>query len=664
MRHAIAPPLAILLWVGVSAGQELKSTADIRSSSPQILVAAAAQEKDPTRKVEIVKRAAEILLTTDVVAQETDYALLLSLFRLAKDELAPHERFQLANQVSERKETAAIPYAAMRQKVALMYLAGVPLDRRAAEVAGWIESDETQLEGVWEAEFAWLYNSIADPQLTSGSFDAKWSGTLIAPRNGDYVFSISTVDVNAQWETFFIRNHWSVSIGGKEVLKAGVEEWNVDSAPVQLTAGQAVPISVQAEFEVSRPAVDALHAMLFWKGPGTAKQVIPTAALKNARGEPGLDAAYSVKLASGAEVINRVDPTIDFAWTTNRRVVFTHDKALQKLQETVWSRCMEPEYLEGCETGASPRHRHPFLYDLLLVECLTSPQRQAFLEELEQRPALLAKLSAKEAIAFFKAFRFGVEEAAIAAFGQWAGLHADEPPVMPAVASRQAFFDANRLEYHDLGRCIAVQCPAHKQELEEEWLVLDDGSCSLPVAYALAYAYQDAGRLDEWIKILQEQLDDRKIAGEIRVNWLIARASAEELSGVDPSFFTGGNEDVAAGWRWLAEADSIAKDEATSLRTAQELISRESALGQFPSAKSRLQAAQEELGQSEATPLLTDWIKKVEALEATSLASRKTESELAVELYMQEMQRRQAVAESRGDSAEVEKIGTQIEAAK
>jgi hypothetical protein len=612
-------------------------------------------------KAAIARHAANLFSTGDALTKESDYGVLVSLFKLATPELDPDEKFRLANQLSESAPALeTLPYLQLRQKVALMFLAGVPLSRRAEEVASWVEADKTGFDGVWEAELSWLYNSMADPQLRDGSFAVAWSGRITAPRTGDYVLSISPVNVNAEWRTFYIRNHWSISVGGREVLKATPKEWVTESAPVRLVAGQPVELTAATDFEVSRHAIDAIHAMLLWQGPGLAKQVIPASALSTSGGKSGLDAQYKVKLSSGAQTVSRIDPAIDFAWITDRRVVFAHDAAVNKLRAHVWSRCMDPEFLSHCESPTSPRHRHPFLHDLLLVECLSSSQRQAFLEELQRRPELLAPLDARQAINFYKAFRFGADEAAIDVLGQWAQLSADLASVLPNSATSQDYFTANRHHFHDLGRCIAVQSPGHMKRLEEDYLISEDGGCSLPAAYMLAYAYQDQGRIADWLSQLKERLEDRELVGDIRLNWLIALAMAQEIAGVDPSFFTGGNENVSAGIRWLDEAHSIADSEENRWRTAKELICREVAQGQFKSAVSRMSSAASSIKSAAPSTDVARIRQAVGVIEQAAASAEQSEEEVALELHVKELARRQQNAVAQGRSEEAGRLQSLI----
>lgn len=52
--------------------------------------------------------------------------------------------------------------------------------------------------------------------------------------------------------------------------------------------------------------------------------------------------------------------------------------------------------------------------------------------------------------------------------------------------------------------------------LEQEYLVLADGRCALPVAYICAYGYWDQERIGEWVTQLDVRLADDQLTGDRR----------------------------------------------------------------------------------------------------------------------------------------------------
>jgi hypothetical protein len=153
--------------------------------------------------------------------------------------------------------------------------------------------------------------------------------------------------------------------------------------------------------------------------------------------------------------------------------------------------------------------------------------------------------------------------------GAWAQLHSDECPVLAV-----DFHGANRAVYQGLARRIVGQYRPHLETLEQQYLQLPDGGCALPVAYSLAYGYWMDGRIEEWIAQLEARLADAQLSGDERVNWLLARAQAEEIRSSPPGQHWFSLDRFLAGRGWIEEATLVADSEPVRLRAFQELAAR------------------------------------------------------------------------------------------
>ena len=165
--------------------------------------------------------------------------------------------------------------------------------------------------------------------------------------------------------------------------------------------------------------------------------------------------------------------------------------------------------------------------------------------------------------------RIGAPDQSVQVVGLWAQAHADDAPVLSV-----DYFLTNRGVYRELARKMGSQYPPHLQALEQEYLVLADGRCSLPVAYACAYGYWDQGRIEQWIDQLEARLANEELTGDTRVNWLLARAQAEEIR-TSPAYQHWFTQDrFVAGRGWIEEATLVAQTEPARLRAFQELAAR------------------------------------------------------------------------------------------
>jgi mono/diheme cytochrome c family protein len=118
----------------------------------------------------------------------------------------------------------------------------------------------------WDRQVAFDWEGLApDPRLDSGAFAVTWSGTLVTPLPGEFLFAV------------FTQGRVSLRIDGRQVL-AGERAnpgWIVGSA-VGLS-GQDVPLSL--EFTKTGPQASV---RLFWSGPGFPLEPLPGRALESA----------------------------------------------------------------------------------------------------------------------------------------------------------------------------------------------------------------------------------------------------------------------------------------------------------------------------------------------------------------------------------------------
>src|SRR5262249_38799214 len=148
------------------------------------------------------------------------------------------------------------------------------------------------------------------------SFSVQWNGMINPPSTGDFTFSISPINVNSTDPKSPINLTMSVSVGGNVVLNATPTNWGNQSKPVTLTAGQPVVLQVNVAAKVRSIPDGELHAVLYWQGPGISKSLVPAGNLTTAGGGAGLTATYSWTSNGQTQTVSRVEPSIDWAWTT------------------------------------------------------------------------------------------------------------------------------------------------------------------------------------------------------------------------------------------------------------------------------------------------------------------------------------------------------------
>ncbi len=168
-------------------------------------------------------------------------------------------------------------------------------------------------------DFNWNSGS-PDARVNSDKFSAEWTGQILAPETGSYIFTTKSDDGIAVW------------VNGQQLIN----DWNnhatrQDSGKIILQAGQKYDIKVDY-FENSGGAV----AQLFWTTPTQAQKIIPQSYLyssvtpappvlpttpapapaSTAPTGDGLKGQYfnSVNLDASSLALTRIDSTLNFAW--------------------------------------------------------------------------------------------------------------------------------------------------------------------------------------------------------------------------------------------------------------------------------------------------------------------------------------------------------------
>ncbi|MCA9077795.1 MAG: hypothetical protein KDA93_22400 [Planctomycetaceae bacterium] len=605
------------------------------------------------------QHAANVLL--DLIDTEQDYSVLAKLQRIGRrvfhKDAEKKEQLKAAVRAREDDWTGR-SYAEMRAKIDLMDSLGMPFEELIGEAIKWRDAGGQLADMAKEDLFAagFIFSSA---HIVSGSVSVRWEGSITAPQAGNYTFSVSPIDVNASYKDHFVKKSVTVSVNGQQIISATPNDWSYKADPVSLQAGEPSPIQVDLTIEASADAEGALHAILFWEGPGIETTVVPADALSPVEGAgEGLEATYTWSEGGAFQRVTRIDPTIDFVWGHGRLDV-TEDTDVQKqASATLWNDTMSADYLNNLEASGE---LHPFLVDPEgTASALSSAQRRTFLQELVVRPNLLTSMKPKGAWELYQAFRFGAVEEALDVFGLWAIQHADHT-VNPGAGSIHSIDGDFRDACRRVGHFIAHQT-SQADELHDGHLEQTDGSCCLPIAYTLNYSYLTQGKLDEWIADLDARLDQPGVAGDKRVNWLIARGHAEEIRQGPSGPYTVPHYRWGAARPWLDQALADAQSDEVKARVAKEIAARLLISGQYDEARTVLQDASAS-APAEIVANLNEMIASVNSAEANLQVAQQEQAEAAEQAYLDSLQRRRDRASAAGNTEAVARYDALLQAA-
>jgi hypothetical protein len=615
----------------------------------------------------------QLFLQIDVSNTSLNYQTLEVLHHLARYLLEPSQIQKTKTALLARQDNwAGQPYAEIRAKVVMMMRLDIPEAAIVQEARKWVQGGGTfQQVPQSDLKYDIVREAFADVKVIDKSFSVQWSGQINAPQTGDYTFFVSPININAATEDRAFKFTMSVIVAGQNLLNSTPAEqgtqqfsgypkvpvnlapWVSQSQSVTLTAG--TPVALLVTLTVNAPQrlpVGALHAMLYWQGPGVTKSLVPASSLTLPNGSgPGLQATYSWTSGGQAQTLTRTDPMIDFAWANSTILLSQNTSIASQASDLMWQSATSPDFLNTL-TGP-PVKLHPFIKDEEDASTgLSTARRQAFLDILLQNPSLLSPLEVKRAVGFYRSFRLGTPDKALDVFGAWATQSAD----LPTEISTDRVLDGdNRFWLAQMATMTTQQLPEAITRLQNQFLQLPDGRCSLPVAYTLTYSNLGKRTLSKWIAFLDAKLADTTLTGDQRVNWLIARAHAQGhtrhlFTQKYPYRFPIPPSWPQDGFPYLYQAIRAAQSPAVKIRATREVVALLVWLAQFQKASDLLQQLGKALPNDQKAGLvaLQQQVAGFAAANAQYLQNRQSTANRA---FVAQLKARRDRAASRGDTA-------------
>ena len=530
--------------------------------------------------------------------------------------LVPHLRNEVRQSIlsemqPDAAQTASLSFADVQGVVRTMrQLQGGRTDT-AAIVSDWLSShDRSQLT---LAQLGWLAAQTTVPAATGDTVSVQWRGSVTAPSDGEYTFSVSPVNASHLRSDFcYAKQSIAVRVGDSEILNSTSEAWRPVGNPVTLAAGEAVPLEI--DFSYASAACDRrlypASVALYWTASGVPLQQVPSSALSPAEGTgPGLSASYR---SGQGEIRPQVDADLAFVWTSADSVGSRNTSEVSALVDDLWARATAPEALAGMEGDDAAAAAHPLVSQAYAMAEVLSPERQAeWLNLLQRRPNAVKRLRLKQMADVYAAYRFHAPDDALDTLGIWMQQNAHAGPEFAFRFARE-----NRTPYHQLADMLTRQMPTHAALLQDRYLFADGGACCLPVASTLAFVHLLKGDGTTWRDIVEERLADTGLTPAARVSWLLARAMTEEVRHTSDNPYQAPSVFPLAGEHMLTQALAAANTRPLKEQVYHELISRYASERDFgdeqAGALGWLAQAQKELGGSAKLDL---WRSEIERLQ-------------------------------------------------
>lgn len=583
------------------------------------------------------------------------YEHRLVLYAWARGKLTAEQRTQqeakLADTDLSTEEMADWWFERMVRAYQWMGDASLPEETKKSLIVGWLESQEIDSIASMPA-LVWLCHKVCLDKPRAADFSVRWTGFVEAPRDGDYTFSICPINANCEHRQHFARQTTSVWVDGRQVLDSTENGWTHRGNPAALSQGQPQAIRVEFSFtyrgtpenptNIVYPAI----AMLMWEGPGVDKSIVPASAFTLAEGTGnGLLAEYSFSVDGTQDT--RTEPTIDHAWFGQMAVLPTNPEIHAQLVNRAWALALEPEYLAQWDSEETRPSANVMWLEPTLLTLMDSSQHASVASELLARPVLLETYSSLSQInGFYWMSRTGAPEKSLDVLGTWMQANPDNDPRFDNISEIRGVPSY-------LTEDLVWQNRPNLDLFEERYLNMPDGGCCLPVAYVVCYGHQVEGRITEWIEKLDARLDDDSLTGDRRVNWLLARAHAEEIRHNRPGRHFEKTNRYLAGRDWIELACLAAQSEPVRLRAHKEYAIRLVARERFDGARQWLEFAATRFSDAASAEALAAWADEIDQAEADCRQKRQEAEEAAQQVYIQQLRSRHQRASDAGDDQAV-----------
>ncbi|MCZ6837599.1 MAG: PA14 domain-containing protein [Planctomycetota bacterium] len=544
---------------------------------------------------------------------------------------------------------------------------GTPVGEIADAVAGWMDLNEWR--GLSVGELAELWNMLnSDLVASMTECSARWTGSITAPLTDTYTFSNlyhSTTDMQMR---VWVNGQLVLQPASAELLARSGSSFSVipemndsnargdQSTGISLQAGQTVQVTVEMNNFTPHLRRNWGYpvAILFWEGQTLPRAQVPGEVLSppegfGRAGSSGLKAELYDGPSFNRLVQTRLDDTIDVACMSSPFAP-VHLAKKRAVMEILWPKFLAADF-EGL---VEDDFNEPARILHRLGSGLPGPRKATVLELMNANPEAVQALDDRWILAVHSAAKHvqmpnpgsNKNDPFVEFVATWCeGQEGDaEFGVIEGYENRQGYARKNHYPYYILGRWLKKEFWPRLDDLLQNHLMNENRSCQPGVASVLAFGYRESARMDEWIGLLDQMLDDETLVGDARASWLVARGYAEEIRG--------DKQHPLAGVEWLNQALAEADSDVLRLNIVRQLVVRLGSMDEGERAEAIIMAVGRQVaGAEEIASWRTEIVRLSGVYEAKRIANRR-EAHLA---HVAELQRRLTRAMSENDQSKVER---------
>lgn len=668
-------------WQNRSASDFLDAAAPLMDAQPG---------PSPGHRREVVQHAWTRFLSNPAFVSEADWATverMLMVFGPRQSKLAVASDTESLNGVRQRlaSELASVQqlvqarlaedptlisgatFQELRGTAAALRAAGFSDRERADKFAQWMDTNDWR--GLPLEDQVGLVRELSADRLDSNAFSARWTGSIRAPRSGDYTFTqvrrYNADGVLKLWVDEELVLDSSAAALPQRPASTSSRYGRLSDTPeftsqaVSLSAGVPTSFRVDYAYDAERMQRHARYAerrhpmvVLAWNNADGGGELVPVDAFSPPDGYgqdagSGLKGEYFSDTAWNDRLADRLDPGPQLIWHA-MPVLGEFEDRQDLIRAAIWSELddatrlavipseerasfMEAQYSDAASTFTRATRRRQMAAQLIDQETLLEQTSVSALREVLEASHFLPGDDHVQLLAAWGEAR-QVRPAQIGYYPGWGGNYYRSMNYDPLGSLGHIFWGP----FWDDG-----------QNLITNYLEKENGECNLGVTQVVAFAARLQGEHAFLKQRIDDVLTDEAVTGDIRMTWLLGRAHVAEVtieSLPNPQF----------GVKWVQEAFLAAQSNEYRFWALQELVARWISLDQSRLALNFLDDVGDAFNAPGQQDAIEEWRKRATALADHYAAQRPIQAAAAAAArrtgYIAEINRRLNRARQAGNT--------------
>ncbi|MDR1479540.1 MAG: hypothetical protein LBJ00_11430 [Planctomycetaceae bacterium] len=534
-------------------------------------------------------------------------------------------------------------------------------DKRAGLTAAWIKNNSLN-KLTWRQHIELLSYLNAPDWLDKKNMSVRWTGKIVAPANGQYVFE--------QLRTYYTDGKMKLWIGGHLIMETNRSNVNEDGngevvAPVSDdTSFRSVAVALQGgvptdfllEYRYDAQNIELRKnyqprfpvAVLMWESESLEQQIIPKEVFwQPTDKQHGLVAEYFADSALKRKVANRVDGSVDFVWNRGA-IVNSYSSSQREIVKKVFPSLVNENLLHTLNQSDATYLAQQGLS--VLLSSMTATERIVLVDTISRQQQILNKIPYKNLTEQLQFVSMFPARNHVHFLLKWSELN--EPPhLLPGsyTAGKGSYVDDNITPYRRVGHLWGEFDVAEIDDLIQNYLELENGNCNLTLAYILIWACKENNLTSRILERIEEAVKNEDISGDQQMTWLLAKAYAEEVA--VPSTIKPGRALSVLQYAML-----VAESNDYRYWALKEIVARLITVNQKEKAQSLIASTKKQFSNEKQVEELELLLVHADDVEKAHEKSREYRQKRSREDYLKTLRQHQTQAKQKNDTKRLEQV--------